>query len=89
MYLCHCATLAITSQLWGLNKNNRSEPKNCRHHQDLFRRCISVDRAIKKEIFTEAQTVFLSPLADQLTGFGKVKELLMMQYLFTSYAKIE
>ena len=35
------------------------------------------------------QPVFLSPLVDQLTGFGQVSALALLQNLFTSYGAID
>ena len=35
------------------------------------------------------QPVFLSPLLDQLMGFGQVAALKMLQHLFTSYGVID
>ena len=34
-------------------------------------------------------TVFLSPMVDQLTGFGQVYTLTMIQHLFSSYRAID
>ena len=35
------------------------------------------------------EPVFLSPLVDQLTGFGQVSALTMLQHLFYSYGAID
>ena len=35
------------------------------------------------------EPVFLYPLVDQLTGFGQVYALTMIQYLFSSYRAID
>ena len=48
-----------------------------------------MDGAIKKKIVTAVEPVFLSPLVDQLTGFGQVLALVILQYLFTSYGEID
>ena len=34
------------------------------------------------------EPVFLSPLVDQITGFGHVSALTMIQHLFSSYGEI-
>ena len=57
-------------------------------NQDLFRKYTSVDGALKKQIVTEVGPVFLSSLVDQLTGFGKVTALTMLQHIFFSYGVI-
>ena len=45
--------------------------------------------ALKKNIVTVVEPVFLYPLVDQITGFGQLSELTMIQHLFTSYGSIE
>ena len=45
-------------------------------------------RITKKQIITAVQPVFLSPLVDQLTSFGKVSALQMLQHLLPFYGKI-
>ena len=44
---------------------------------------------IKDKNFIELQQVFLSPIMDQLTGFGKATSIEMLQHLFRSYRAIE
>ena len=44
---------------------------------------------MKKQIVTTAEPVFLSPLVDQLTGFGQVTELTTLQHLFSGYGAID
>ena len=63
--------------------------KRFRKNQALFRRCTDVDGVIKKQIVTVVHPVFLSPLIDQLRGFGKVTALHMLQYLFSYYRDID
>ena len=41
-----------------------------RKNQELFRIFTAMDRALRKQIVAAVQPVFLSPLVDQLTGFG-------------------
>ena len=48
-----------------------------------------MNEALKKQIVTAVQPVFLSPLVDQLTGFGQVSAIAMIQHLFTSYRAID
>ena len=43
----------------------------------------------QNQIATEVQPVLLYPLVDQLTGFGWVSILDMMQHLFNSYGAID
>ena len=43
----------------------------------------------QNQIATEVQPVVLYPLVDQLTGFGWVSILDMMQHLFNSYGAID
>ena len=47
-----------------------------------------MDRSLKKQIITAVLSVFLSSMMDQLTGFGQVSALAMLQCLFTSYGAI-
>ena len=44
---------------------------------------------MKNKIFTALELVFLSPLVYQLTGFGQVSALTMMQHLFSRYGAID
>ena len=60
-----------------------------RKNQALLRRCTKVDGAIKKNIVMAVQQVFLSPIMDQLTRFGKLTALKMLQHLLISYRNIE
>ena len=53
-------------------------------NQALFRKYTAMDGAFKKKIVTEVEPVFLSPLVDQLTGFGQVSALTMLQHLFVT-----
>ena len=58
-------------------------------NQALFRKYIVVERSRNKQIVAAVQPVFLSILVDQLTGFGKVSALAMLQHLFTYYESID
>ena len=48
-----------------------------------------MDGVLKTQMVTAVQPVFLSPLVDQLTGFGKLTTLQIIQYLFASYRNID
>ena len=48
-----------------------------------------MEGALKKKIATTVEPVFLSPLVDQITGFGQVSALTMLQYLLSSYGDID
>ena len=58
-------------------------------NQALLRKYTAVDRASKNKIIAEVEPVFLSPLVDQLTGFGQVFALTMLQHLLSSYRRID
>ena len=57
-----------------------------RQNQALFRKYTAVE---KNYIVTEVEPVFLSALVYQLTGFGKVSTLTMLQHMLYSYGAIE
>ena len=44
---------------------------------------------LKNQIITKVETDFLSPLVDQMTIFGKVSALTMLQHLFLRYGIID
>ena len=48
-----------------------------------------MDGSLQKHIVTEVEPVFLSPLVDQLTGFGQVYALTILQHLCSSYGVIK
>ena len=54
----------------------------------MFRKYIAVDRAFKNQTVTAVEPVFLYLLVDQLTGFGQVTALTMLQNIFSSYRVI-
>ena len=58
-------------------------------NQALFCKYTAVDRAFKNQIVTAVEPVLLFPLVDQLTGFGQVSALTMIQHLFSSYGEID
>ena len=60
-----------------------------RQNQALFRRCTTLDGAIKKHIIMAVQPVFLFPLVEQLMGFGQVTTLQMLQHLSNYYSVID
>ena len=59
-----------------------------RQNQALFRKYTAVDGSSRKQIVTAVEPVFLSPLVDQLTIFGQVSALTIMQHLFSRYGVI-
>ena len=59
-----------------------------RQNQALFQKYTAIDRSLTKQIITAVEPVFLYPLVDQLTGFGQVSALTMIQNLFLSYGTI-
>ena len=62
--------------------------ENFRQNQAMFRKYTAVDGALKKQIVTAVEPVFLSPLVDKLAGFGQVYTLTMLRHLFDSYRVI-
>ena len=58
-------------------------------NQAIFSKFTAVGKSIKKHIFTAMEPVFLSPPVDNLTGFGQVSEVTMLQHLFTTYRVID
>ena len=63
--------------------------ENFQQNQELFHKYTALDGALKKQINTAVESVFLSSLVDQLTGFVQVTALTMLQYLFSSYGAID
>ena len=57
-------------------------------NQALFRNYIAMDGSLKKQIVTSVEPVFLSPLVDQITYFGQVSALTILQHLCSSYGVI-
>ena len=77
------------SQSMGSAQEQALRTENFRRNQAIFRKYTAVDGALKKQIFTAVEPVFLSPLVDQLTGFGQVSALTMLRHLFVSYGAID
>ena len=48
-----------------------------------------MDGSLKNDIFTTVQPVLLSPLVDQLPGFGQVSALSMLNHFLPSYRAID
>ena len=69
----------------GTSKEQALITERFRQNQALFRRSTTVYVTIKKQTVTSVCPVFLSPLMDHLMGFGKVTEVQMIQYIFSSY----
>ena len=59
-----------------------------RQNQVPLRKYTAVDWALKNHIVTAVEPVFISPLVDQLTGFGHVPALTMLQHQFFSHRAI-
>ena len=72
----------------GTSKEQALRTERFRQNQALFRRSTTVYVTIKKQTVTSVCPVFLSPLMDHLMGFGKVTEVQMIQYIFSSYQAI-
>ena len=62
--------------------------ENFLQNQAMFQKYTAVGGALKNQIVTAVEIVFLSPLVDQFTGFGQVSTLTMLQHLFASYGLI-
>ena len=60
-----------------------------RQNQALFRRYTAMYGALKNQIITAVEPVFLSSLVEQLTGFGQFSALTMLHHLFSRYGKID
>ena len=58
-------------------------------NQALFQNYTFMEGALKKQILTAVEPVFLSPLVEPLTGFGQVMALTMLQHLFSNYGAID
>ena len=54
----------------------------------MFRKYIPVSRALKNQIVTAVEPILLSPLVNELTGFGQVCALTMLNHLFYRYGVI-
>ena len=59
-----------------------------RQNQALFIKYTAMDGALKNNITTVVQPVFLSPLMDNLSGFGHVYTLIMPEHVLNSYGVI-
>ena len=81
-------TPMINHQQWGPSKSKRLEQKGF-VKKALFRRCTSVDGAIKKQTVTAVHKVFLLSIIDHLTGSVEVMALDILQHLFRSYGAIK
>ena len=50
---------------------------------------MAIDGDFKNQIITAKEPIFLSPLVDQLTGFGQVSALTVLQHLLSRYWTID
>ena len=55
----------------------------------MLRWYTTVDGALKKQIITAMETILVSLIKDQLTGFRKFTALKMMYYIFRAYGAID
>ena len=76
-------------QIMGNTQEQALGTENFRQNQALFRKYTAVDGALKNQITTVVEPVFLSLLVDQLTGFRQVNALTMLKHLFSSYGAID
>ena len=63
--------------------------KKFHQNQAQFRKYTAVEESVKNHIVMAAEPVFLSPLVDQMTGFGQVSTLTMIKHIFKIYREIE
>ena len=71
-------------QIMGSSQEQALGTEKFRQNQALFQKYTAMDRELKKHTVTALEPVFLSPLVDQLTGFGQVSAITMLQHLFSS-----
>ena len=50
---------------------------------------IASNGALKQQVIAAMETIFLYPIKDQLTSFGQLTALNMMDHLFSSYEEID
>ena len=75
-------------QSMGRSQEQTLRTEKFRQNQLLFQKYTTVDGALKKQIVTAVEPVFLFSMVDQLTGFGQVSALTILQHLFVSYGAI-
>ena len=63
--------------------------KKVHQNQAQFRKYTAVEESVKNHTVMAVEPAFLSPLVDQMTGFGQVSTLTMIKHLFTRYREIE
>ena len=76
-------------QIMGSAQEQALGTENFQQNPSTFLKYTTVDGALKKQIVMLVKPVFLSPLVDQLTGFGQVSTLTMRQHLFSRYRAIK
>ena len=72
----------------GTAREQALRTKRFQQKHALLRRYTAMEGYQKKQIITMVQPVFLFPLVDQLTGFGQISALDMLQHLFNYYEAI-
>ena len=75
-------------QSMGSSQEQALGTEKLQKNQALLCRYTTVEEALKKNIDTAVEPVFLSPLVDQITGFGQVSALTMQQYLFPATGRL-
>ena len=60
-----------------------------RQNQVLFRCFTTTNEAIKKQIITSVEQIFFLPIKDQVTCFGQLTALEMMDHIFRAYRLID
>ena len=63
--------------------------ENFRQNQAIFRKYTAVDGVIKTQIVPALEPVFLSALVEQLSRFGQVSALTVIQHILTRYGTID
>ena len=86
--LCHHKTQTIYHHWWGPPKRKHSEPKGF-DKKSAIQKINRRGRIPKKPGCNGGATILPVPTGDQLTGFGQVSRLAMLQHIFTSYEAID
>ena len=94
MYGTNELHICATTQPRKLPTNDGNRPRASTRSQKVSTKQIAINnihrrvQRPKNQILMEVQPVVLSPLVDQLKGFGQVSALTMLQHIFTSYEAI-
>ena len=82
-------TIRATNHLPGHRAITGNRNGEVTSNQALFQRYNAFNGALKKQIITDVETIFLYPIKDQLTGFGQFMALEMMGHIFRANREIE